>query len=161
MKRDLDNFQLLLFLSIVFMAIAIVIGFLPMPLSSRQSALLEGSGEGAILPAHISLWLYWGSTLIYFFGFVLAFFYAWFARYLFIGYFIAMVVLAAGGGVATSNPWESVFWSIHYAFATFAIGMLFYSPAVRAKTDGNLSDFLDAEPPSGPEHQMAVPPGGF
>ncbi|MEZ5464111.1 MAG: hypothetical protein R3F22_02575 [Lysobacteraceae bacterium] len=161
MKRDLENFRLLVFLSITSLVIATGISFLPMPLSAAQIALLEASGEGALLPGNLSFWLYWSSILIWFLAFVLAFFYVWFSRYLFIIYFVATIVLAATDGVVALEPWSSTLWMIHWAFATFAIGMLFFSPAVRAKTDGNLSEFLDEEPFSGPEHQMVVPPGGF
>jgi len=131
-----------------------------MPVTEAQLPFLEGRGIGAIATAETSeyLWLSW--LVIYSIAHVLAFSLIWFSRYIFLISFAVSVLMAAVGGISVGTPWDNTAWSVHSAIATFAIGMLFFSPAARSGTRRDYAAAAAKKPLSGPAVPIAYPPDG-
>lgn len=158
-QRDLETFRLLVFLSAVTLAVAAVIGFLPMPISDLQLSYMDGGGAGSLVAPHIALYLWLAWLLLCGIAHLLAFFYVWFARHIFLLCFVLATASSVVGGLQVGTPWDNTAWSLHAIFSTFAIGMLFFNPAVRNRTDRDFLEALTKPPELSPaSSQLIIPP---
>ena len=159
-KRDVDNLRALLMLSGATLAIAVFLSYQPTLGTEEQQLVLQARGIGAIATGATSeyLWLSW--LLLYGLAHVLAFSLVWFSRYVFLASFAIEVAMTAVGGLGVAVPLENVFWVLHTAFATFAIGILFFSPGVRSGTRKDFAATTRKPPLSGPTSPAVYPPEG-
>ena len=134
MKRDIENFRALLFLSAVTLAVAIWFGFIQFPLTEAQTNFINGGGVGALVDPQMADFLWFSWLVLYSLAHVFGFLLSWMARYIFILTFGLTVITSIIGGLSVGSPWDNTAWALHTAIATFAIGMLFFSPGVVART---------------------------
>jgi hypothetical protein len=133
-KRDIDNLRALLLLSGATLAIGVFLSFQMTLGTEDQQQFREANGIDAIATAATSVYLWLSWLALYVLAHVLAFSLVWFSRYLFVVSFAIEIVMAAVGGLMVITPLENAVWAVHTMLATFAIGMLFFSPGVRSGT---------------------------
>lgn len=131
MNRQIDNFRILILLSLATLALAVYVSFHAEPPPTELQELYRWRGYGAVIPGLVDerLWYVWLALTCM--GQLGSFFFIAPARYLLI---IAMFLgpLRTGlGGIWVSSPLEDTFWSFNSVFSTFVIGMaLFHAPVV-------------------------------
>lgn len=156
-KRDIDNLRALLMLSGITLVVAVFLSFQPTLGTEEQQLFRDAGGIGAVATAATSMYLWLSWLVLYALAHVLAFSLVWFSRYLFVAAFVIEIGMTAVGGLVVTTPLENTVWVIHTALATFAIGMLFFSPGVRsamrkdyAATSGKLPLSRSASPATPP-----------
>jgi len=159
-KRDVDNLRALLLLSGATLAIAVFLSFQTTLGTETQQRFREAGGIDAVATAATSMYLWLSWLALYVLAHVLAFSLVWFSRYLFLASFAIEIGMTAVGGLIVVTPLENTMWTVHTMLATFAIGMLFFSPGVRSGTRKDYAATSGKLPLSGPASPAVYPPEG-
>jgi hypothetical protein len=146
-NRDLDNFRVLVVLSLATMALAIYAAFNAAPPSLEAQAFYVWQGYGAVLPGFIDFYWRWVEIGLYAIALASMFFFWQFSRQLMLIALFLSPIRVALGGIWISSPLEDSFWSFHWIFVVFVIGMAFFQPAVRAAFT-RPADEAGASPPN-------------
>lgn len=141
-KRDIDNLRALLVLSLVTLAIAVFLSYRQMPIDEALLPILDARGGDAVVGPDTANLLWIGWLVLYVAAHVLALLGAWFSRHVFVVSFVLYVLMGAVGGLSVGTPWDNTAWSLHTAVATFAIGMLFFSPGARSQARKDWQAFV-------------------
>lgn len=159
MKRSIENFRALVFLSAVTFVIAVGVPYLSNELlSSELMGYLNGAGYGALLDSNSLTYLYWSWVLLYLFAHGLAFFFNWFARPLFLFTLALSLFQTSMAGLLVGEAFDSFLWMVHDFFYTFAIGMLFFSQAVAARIRKEWVKTINTPPPPSTQATAIVLP---
>jgi hypothetical protein len=135
------------------------ISYLPMPLAAGQVEVLHEGGAGALTDSSTADLLWWAWVVLYAAAHALAFGFVWWAKPVFLVTFAVAIVSSAINGLLVSEPWSNTLWAIHNMAATFAIGMLFFSPGVRQRMHADLVRSLNKPPDESlPTTPVAFPP---
>lgn len=159
-KRDVDNLRALLLLSAVTLAIGVFLSFQMTLGTEDQQRMLEAGGIDAIATAATSMYLWLSWLALYALAHLLAFSLVWFSRYLFLASFVIQIAMTAVGGLLVITPLENTVWAVHTMLATFAIGMLFFSPGVRSGMRKDHATNSDKRPLSALSSPAAYRPEG-
>jgi hypothetical protein len=130
-KSQIDNFRILIRISITTLAVAIYVSYHAEPPPAELQDVYGWMGYGAVMPGLVQerLWYLWLALNCV--GLLGSFFFIAAARYLLVIQLFLAPLRAALGGIWVSAPLEDAFWSFHYIFATLVIGMaLFHAPIV-------------------------------
>ena len=134
MNRDVDTFRALLLLSAFTLAAAVFLTYAGMPVTPEQQPFLAGQGAGALAGPNASEYMFLSWLAIYVCAHLLAYFLSWLAKAAFLISFVILVLLPTVSGLSVGTPWDNTAWAFHEFAATFAIGMLFFSPGIRSAT---------------------------
>lgn len=158
MDRELDRFRTLTFLSGASLAVAVAVSYLPMPLSEAQIELLGQGGHGALATPEISEILWWAWLVLCAGAHVLAFCFSWWSKPFFLATFPFTIAASVVNGVTIHSPWDSTAWTCQSVFFTFTVGMLFFSPRVKARMRADWRSIWFAEPYRSPAATPMVSP---
>ena len=159
MTKEQDNFRTLIILSFVTAAISAGLDFAEMPVTDDQIYYLGGAGAGALINPSTIDFIWYAMLFLYAAGHMLAFFFVWFSKPIFVITFLVNIFMAIAGGLSVSNPWTATAWTVHYLFFNFAFGMLFFAPTVNERIRSDLRKHLFSQPPDSTEPTQIVVPG--
>lgn len=133
MNPNIDNFRTLIVLSVATWAFGTYVSFNAAPPPEQFASIYAWQGYGEIVPGLVSLKLYWVECALLLGGLLGMFFFSRAARWAVLASILLNPLRNALSGIWVSSALEDTFWSLHWVFFMFTIGMAFFSEPIRAK----------------------------
>jgi hypothetical protein len=131
MPREIDNFRILIILSVATWMCGMYVSYNAAPPAAELISIYEWQGFGEVVPGPLGQRVFWVESALLLGGLLGMFFFSRIAR----GAVLAAILLnplrTALGGIWVSSALEDTFWALHWTFFMFTVGMAFFSEPIK------------------------------
>jgi hypothetical protein len=133
MRREIDNFRILIILSIATWMFGMYVSYNAAPPPAELTSIYQWQGFGEVVPGPLGQRLYWVESALLLGGLVGMFFFSRIARGAVLAAILVNPLRTALGGIWVSSALEDTFWALHWTFFMFTIGMAFFSDPIKER----------------------------